>query len=332
MNVRGAAVQSGLAALGLVVAYGTWQREPERAAGDVIVVEAGKNDLAKVRYSDDKGKTVELERRKEAGEEPRIWLRLSADPVKKTPARELPGNEGAEKLWDKFAPLHATRGLGVLSDAKQKELGLDAPKKKLEVTARGGQSTFAIGTSPFGVSDPYVRDEHDKKVYVLGGGVLSDLDAASVRLVDRTLHGFKAGDYDALSVSAGGKTKELTVPPSENAFAAKLMTKSGKPDDLAKNWHDKVWRTVVTEVLGKGENPAGGTPEVACKLSYTFKGKPKGFLELGRLPGPPPANATSSQPPVSDIWGKSERTASWVKLPATVDALITECGKVAASE
>ena len=42
MNVRGAAVQSGLAALGLVVAYGTWQREPERAPGEVVVVDASK--------------------------------------------------------------------------------------------------------------------------------------------------------------------------------------------------------------------------------------------------------------------------------------------------
>ena len=38
MNVRGAAAQGGLAALGLVVAYATWQRQPERAPGEVIVV------------------------------------------------------------------------------------------------------------------------------------------------------------------------------------------------------------------------------------------------------------------------------------------------------
>ena len=37
---------------------------------------------------------------------------------------------------------------------------------------------------------------------------------------------------------------------------------------MAKNWHDKVWRMMVTEVLGKGELPSGGTPEVACKVEY----------------------------------------------------------------
>jgi hypothetical protein len=332
MNVRGAAVQSGLAALGLVVAYGTWQREPERAPGEVVVVDASKSEVSKVRYSDDKGKTVELERRNESGEEPRIWLHLSGDATKKLPDREVPGNEGAQRLWDKFAPLHATRGLGVLPDAKLKELGLDAPKKKLEVTARGGQTTFDIGASPFGVSDPYVRDQHDKRVYVLGGGVLSDLDSASVRLVDRTLHGFKPGDYDGLTVAAGGKSHELTVPASENAFQAKLVGKNGKPDEQAKNWHDKIWRTTVIEVLGKGENPKAGTPELVCKLSYSWKNKPKGFLELGRLPAPAPTTATSSQPPASDVWSKSEHTASWVKLSSTAEALLTECAKVAATE
>ena len=115
MNVRGAAVQSGLAALGLVVAYTTWQREPERAPGEVIVVDVNKSDVQSVRIDEGDGKTVEMERRKDAsGEEPRVWLKLSADAKQKKPAREVPGNEGADRLWDKFGPLRATRALGTL--------------------------------------------------------------------------------------------------------------------------------------------------------------------------------------------------------------------------
>src|SRR6185369_1477169 len=117
MNVRGAAVQSGLAALGLVVAYTTWQREPERAPGEVVVVDVNKSDVKSIRLDDGNGKTVELERRQDGrDEEPRVWLKLSADAKAKPPkpAREVPGNEGADRLWDKFAPLHATRALGTL--------------------------------------------------------------------------------------------------------------------------------------------------------------------------------------------------------------------------
>ena len=152
MNVRGAAVQSGLAALGLVVAYTTWQREPERAPGEVIVIDVNKSDVQSVRI-DAGDKSVAMERRKDTtGEEPRVWLKLSADAKQKKPAREVPGNEGAERLWDKFGPLRATRALGTLKPDKLKELGLDAPKKHIEVTARGVKHTFAVGSSPFGVS------------------------------------------------------------------------------------------------------------------------------------------------------------------------------------
>lgn len=334
MNVRGAAVQSGLAALGLVVAYTTWQREPERAPGEVVVVDVNKSDVTSVRIDDGSGKTTELERRKEGDEEPRVWLKLSADAKAKRPAREVPGNEGADRLWDKFAPLHATRSLGVLKADKLKELGLDAPKKKLELTARGVKHTFAIGSSPYGVSDPYVKDEQDGRVYVLGGGLINDVESAGTRLVDRQLHAFKPGDFDTVTISAGGKSRTLQAPQAENQFAAKLINaKTGKPDDLAKNWHDKIWRMMVTDVLGKGEAPTTGSPEVACKIEYKWHGKPKGFVELGRIT-PPPVASNVSAPPTAQVesWARSERTASWDKLPANADDAIKECNKVAAAE
>src|SRR5256714_11848336 len=224
MNVRGAAVQSSLAALGLVVAYTTWQREPERAPGEVTVVDVNKGDVQKIRFEGGDGKWVELERRKEArDEEPRVWLKISADAAKKTPEREVAGNEGADRLWDKFAPLRATRALGALKADKLKELGLDAPKKKLELTARGVKHTFAVGASPFGVSDPYVKNVEDGRVYVLGGGVINDLESAGVRLVDRQLHVFKPGDYDAVTIPAGGKSRQLSAPPSGHQFDEQLV-------------------------------------------------------------------------------------------------------------
>src|SRR5690349_16496655 len=108
MNVRGAAVQRGLAALGLVGAYTPWQREPQRAPGGVVVVDVNKGDVQKIRLDDGNGKWVELDRRKEArDEEPRVWMKISKDEKAKPPRpeREVPGNEGAERLWEKFAPL-----------------------------------------------------------------------------------------------------------------------------------------------------------------------------------------------------------------------------------
>ena len=333
MNVRGAVVQSGLAALGLVVAYTTWQREPERAPGEVVIIDVNKTDVQTVRLDDGNGKTVELTRQNDPGaEEPRVWLKLSAEPKLKKPEREVPGNEGAERLWAKFAPLRATRALGVVKADKLKELGLDKPKKKLEVTARGVKHTYDIGSSPYGVSDPYVKDEKDGNVYVLGGGVVTDLESAGVRLVDRQLHGFKPGDYDKVTITAGGKSRTLTAPQAENPFAAKLLGKGGKPDDMAKNWHDTIWRMMVTDVLGKGEQPTAGTPEVACKVEYDWRGKQKGFIELAHVTPAPVASNVSAPPGPTEAWARTERTASWDKLPGTAEDVIKECSKIAAGE
>ena len=84
-------------------------------------------------------------------------------------------------------------------------------------------------------------DDGDKRVYVLGGGIVSDLDSAAVRLVDRTLHAFKQGEYDELKITVGAKSRELTQTGVETPATAKLNAKkSGKPDDMAKNWHDKI--------------------------------------------------------------------------------------------
>ena len=197
MKIRGAAIQGGLAALGLLAAYATWQREPERAAGEATLIEAAKSDLGKIRFEEG-AKWVELEQKADASG-PVVWLHVSARADAKpspAPERVLRGNAGADKLLDKLAPLGPRARSACSTPAKLKELGLDAPKKKLTITARGTTHVFDVGVSPYGVSDPYVKDQKDGRVYVLGGGIISDLDSASVRLVERTLHTFKPTEWD----------------------------------------------------------------------------------------------------------------------------------------
>ena len=101
MKAQGAAIQGGLAAVALIAAYTTWQREPERKSGEVAIIDASASDVQKIRYEDSSGPTVkwvELERRKEA-DGPRVWLRVAARPDQKAPERELRGNESANKLF-----------------------------------------------------------------------------------------------------------------------------------------------------------------------------------------------------------------------------------------
>jgi hypothetical protein len=338
MKTQAAAVQGGLAALGLIAAYTTWQREPERKAGEVVVVSASQGDVQKVRYEDASStppKWVELEPRKEP-DGPRAWLRVSArgDAKTTTPERELRGNESATKVLEKFAPLKATRALGVLPADKLKELALDAPKKRIEVTVRGQKRVFLVGNSPFGMSDPYVRDEADNKVYVLGGGVAADLENAPIRLIDRQLHDWKASEFDGLVVTAGDKKRELVQTSPEVPAQAKLASKSGRTDDLAKNWHDKVFRLVVADVLGKGEVPKAGAPQIALRIDYSMHGRPKGFLEIGRIAAAPVESSTSSAPaptPATEYYARSESSAGWVKLSGAPEQLLSEGAKIAAA-
>jgi hypothetical protein len=331
MKTKAAAMQGGLAAIGLIAAYSTWQRAPDRPAGEVVIMDVGK-DLEKVRY-DDGNKFVELTATRENGDTV-VFLKIAANPATKTPERELRGNEGAVKLWEKFMPLRGTRSLGALAADKLKELGLDAPKKHIAVTAHGETRALDVGASPFGVSDPYVKAS-DGKVYVLGGAVVSDLDSAAIRLIERGLHAFKQQDWDGLTVAAGGKKRELVQVNAEQPMAAKIASKKTptKPDEMVKNWHDKVWRLFAAEILGRGEKPAGGDPAVALRVDYAAQGKSKGFIEIGRVQAPPPANVTSSAaPPPAELYGRTEHTAGWVKLPATAEDLIKEGEKIAAGE
>src|SRR4051812_16884892 len=96
--------------IALAVAYQTANREPEKAPGQPVVIDAGKHDVRRVRFEDDKG-WAELTRDGSA-----VWVRVSARD--KTPERELRGNEASEKLLDSFAPLRASRALGAVEDKK----------------------------------------------------------------------------------------------------------------------------------------------------------------------------------------------------------------------
>jgi hypothetical protein len=338
MKAKGAALQAGMAGLGMVLAYAAWQKEPERQPGESVIFDVTQNELQHVRYEDGP-KWVELDRRKN-GDETHVWLKISpkADPKSPTPEREVRGNDSAEKLFERFAPLRAVRALGKLDAAKLKEFGLESPKKKLAISARGEKRTFSIGTPPAGVTAPYMKDERDGQVYVLSSSITSDLDAASTRLVDRALHAFKATEFDGIVLTVGAKKRELIQSGGETPMAAKLASKSSpqKPDALAKNWHDKIWRLYTTDVLGKGEQPRGGAPQVAARLEYTFRGKTRGFIEIGRVTAAASAPPNSSNPPTSpttpELYARSENTASWVKLPSSTEELLKEADKVIASE
>jgi len=228
----------------------------------------------------------------------------------KTPARLVRGSAAAEKLFASFTPLRANRSLGVLGPEKLKELGLDAPKKRITLTLRTGKRVFAIVPAPPGGTLPYLRDEASGQVYVVARSFLSDFQAAASVLVERKAHGFRLEEADRVQVSRGDVKREFVVMRSDHSLQLAPANAPDKPDAGFKTWHDKVFSLWPTEVLGKGEVPAEGTPEVALRLDYSMRGRRLGWLEIGKVPA-----VTSSADGGKDVlYARHERSLGWVKL------------------
>jgi hypothetical protein len=341
MNGRAVAVQGGLALASLVTAYFTWQRQPELQVGEVFAIDLATSDLDKVRYEDQELKSwSELIRDKDAngryvqvhssGSDASGVPMPSNHPAVaiKVPERTVRGNEAALHLFDKLAPLRASRALGTLDATKLKDLGLDTTKKRIEVVGRGTRRRFAIAPAPPGGNDPYIRDEQDGRVYIVARSILTDLQSASVNLVERRLHSFPIEDVDRLVVTAGGKTKEFKAGRMGELPGIRLTApNSEKADETAKNWHDRVWNLFPTEVMGKGELPASGAPKVAVRVEYFSRNRSIGWVELGREA---PANESTAAPSTT-TYTRSEFSLGWMKMPPDAAALATEGEKLAGS-
>jgi hypothetical protein len=338
MTGRALAVQGGIAVLGLVTVYATWQREPERAPGAVEVIDASKSDITLIHYEDDTT-ALNLTPGKVGGEDG-VWLHVvtkpkaekKPDPAKPEPAvagkppekpappppppRDLPGADNAKHLYEQFAPLVSSRAFGVLDAAKLKELGLDKPTRTLDVTVKGAVRHYEIGqpaTQTAGES--FLRDTRDGRVYLMPRNILSDLQN-SQHMVDRRLHTFELADWDRIKLASGGKEKEFVSvgresPKTIGLAPAKTPTPD-KKDQMAKNWHDALWRLFPTEILGKGEDPANGKVSVVLRVDYTERGKAVGWIEIGRVDTASGASDDSA----NNLYARSEHTAGWVKIPS----------------
>lgn len=334
MTRRATAIQAVMAAVGLLAAYLTWQRAPELERGESYVLDATTNDVAKVRFEDEAGVWTELSKGADDGGS-FVYVRLSGSDPKdvalpsghpmvqmKWPERLVRGNEASSKLFERFAPLRATRALGQLDANLVKELGLDTTKKRLEITVRGVKRRFAIAPAPPGGTDPYLRSEEDGRVYVVARPILSDFEAAKTNLLERRFHGFQLQDFDKLTVSGKGKTKAFSGRRVDGRYGIQLSPEATpeKPDTTAENWHERIFNLFPAEVLGKDEKPDGVEPVVALRLDYQSRGRKLGWLEIARGGAAPTSGGAGS----SDLFARSEYTAGWMKLRPEAATLLTD--------
>jgi hypothetical protein len=308
MKGRGVLLQGVLAAVGLAAAFFVWQREPVGAPGEVVVLDAPERALERVRYEDG---SVQVELFREGREEGSLWLRLGTK-------RELRANETAEQLFVRFAPLRATRSLGVLGAEKLAEVGLKDSPRKLAVKLASGEHRFTLAAPSIGWGSPYLRRETDGHVFLLPPSMLPDLENAAYRLVDRTLHTFGASDYDTLTVTAGSTSRTFLVRARAQR-PAELLPRGAPdtPDEMARKWHERVWLLAPAQAdfLGRGEVPPGGEPREAFRVEYLRGAQRIGQLTVGRGAG-------------GELYARTEYTAGWAKLPPWADSIVLDAEKV----
>ena len=332
MTYRQVAWQGGLALGALVLAYFTWQRSPELASDEVFVVDIGKNDLVSARFDDQEKSTwVELGRSAdETGpfilvhlgpqEQPGSGKQPPAAGTKKTPERFVHGNEAAEKLFASFAPLRASRSLGILPVEKLKDLGLASTQKRITLVLHNGKRSFAIAPAPAGGSEPYLRDEASGQVYVVARSFLSDFQTASSLLLERHIHAFRLEEADRMAVSQGTTRREFLISRGENGVRLAPLGAPDKPDTSLKNWHDRVFSVWPVEVLGKDEVPAEGSPQIELRIEYLLRGRRLGFVDIGKAA----AVATTAEGAKDALFARSERTLGWFKLAADAQNLLKD--------
>ena len=205
-----------------------------------------------------------------------------------------------------------------LDAAKLKELGLDTPTRKLEVTVKGDVRRYDIGQPANATGgEAFLRDTRDGRVYLMPRAMLSELQNAGPWSTAACTPS-TSPDFDRISSPAGGKSKEFVqVGRESRATAGFAPAKTpDKRDQMAKNWHDSLWRAFPTELLGKGEEPPGGKPTLVLRVDY-FDGKDSvGWMEIahGRTTaGGYPRMASGSD---GDVYVRSEHTAGWNKIPS----------------
>ncbi len=343
MKARSAALQGGLALAGLVAAYVTWQRPKASLKSEsVVVVDATKNSLERVRYEDGV-RSVSVEKKDRLmvtlaylpGKRPVIdagvalvevdagvdggTVLATSKPAEPTPDRTVFANDRADTVWTKLTPFEGSRALGTLSKEKLDEVGLTNSERKLELQVSGVNRRFTISRPVSGLIGNYAQDEKSGEVFLISSSLFNELDPNSQLLVDRRLHLFKPTEFDAFTVKSGDKLASFLSTGADIPQTAKVSRAAtpDKAEEMVKNWHDKIWnRLIVTEVLSQGELPKLGEPKVQLRFEYSLKGSPKGWLELG----------FDSR---GGTWARSENTPSWVSVHQGSEELILEGLKVA---
>lgn len=249
------------------------------------------------------------------------------------------GNEQADKLFEQFAPMRVVRALGAVDEKKAKELGLDAPKKKLTIQGKGQTYVYSLGQNSYGAGDVYARDGQGQ-VFLLSHRMVSDFEFAESRLMERRLHRFERADFDRIEVevmTAAGPKKRTLLQKNKQDNANFYFVDSATPDkrdDTLKNWVDKILRMAINDYVAQGDEPKTPTATPGAplagevlKLRFLDSSKEVGTAVFSRYPAAA-QSGVAQQPQGQDYFARTETTIGLVRLLAvTAESAVTDAEK-----
>lgn len=250
------------------------------------------------------------------------------------------GNEQADKLFEQFAPMRVVRALGTINEAKAKELGLDAGKKKLTVVGKGQTYTFTLGQNSYGAGDVYARDGQGQ-VFLLAHRLVSDFEFAESRLMERRMHRFERNEFDRIEVEvltvAGAKKRTLVQKNRQdntNFYFADGSTPD-KRDDTIKNWVDKILRMAINDYVPQGDEPKTPTAVPGAsvsgevlKLRFFEGSKELGHATFSRYPAAASPMVAAPPSQQQDYFARTETTIGLVRLLAvTAESALQDAEK-----
>jgi hypothetical protein len=326
-----------LAVGGLILAWIAWTEEvTEDVSPDAVELLDCSDGIESIALLSERRDTT-VEARGEDEDQRYYWItieRRSSNGESST--KEFVGGDAVDELVEKLSPFRAERSLGRVDEDLLPELDLapsppeepeegEEPREppewsptRLRLRCGGDERTFVVGGSTFGLPRRYLMNDDDEEspVYLVDAAVVSDVEAAEHRLMQRELHRFEMSEVETLHVSAFDRERTLKHRHRSDPRRAEWVD-AEEPDrrnELFGNWLDIFRRLTVQEFLavdaepGADLEPVPASHEVVLELEYKDEGgEVLDTLELARV---------SSEP--AEYYARSRATRAWVKVIRTV--------------
>lgn len=269
----GAVVHGLLLALALGAAYQDWTREKTEVQTGVSVWQLDSDSIRAIDLQTRRTKVHAELRSDDTGTEGReayVWFRIERTPLatpgmdaspeeaEAEPFIEIKEFRGADRSLgriEELAELQADRALGILDVATLEGLGLADPKGQLSIETAQGKVSLQVGEKAVGDRLRYVRTPEDGRVFVVQDHLVSDLELADSRLLNRELHGFTPDDVQHAEVTVGEETR--AYDRNEDG-TRKYWAPSESPqeeDEQVTTWMSRLTRLRVERYLAEGEDP-----------------------------------------------------------------------------